>query len=76
MFIQRKNYNILTRIPTMSLNHTFQQLKIKKRISQMEIVINRQFSSENGVGLTSETLDNEYLLSEIVKQPPNVTEEE
>ena len=42
----------------------------------MEIVINRQFSSENGVGLTSETLDNEYLLSEIVKQPPNVTEEE
>ena len=70
MFIQRKNYNILTRIPTMSLNHTLQQLKIKKRISQMEVVINRQFSSENGVGLTSETLDNEYLLSDscIVEQ--------
>ena len=60
----------------MSLNHTLQQLKIRKRISQMEVVMNRQFRSENGVGLTSETLDNEYLLSEIVKLPPNVTEEE
>lgn len=36
----------------------------------------RQYNSENGVGLTSETLDNEYHLSEIIKIPPNVTEEE
>lgn len=28
------------------------------------------------MGITSETLDNEYHLSEIIKIPPNVTEEE
>lgn len=60
----------------MLLNNAHLQQKIKKRTFRSETVMNRQFNSENGVGLTSETLDNEYLLSEIVKQPPNVSEEE
>ena len=36
----------------------------------------RQYASESGVGITSETLDNESLLMDMIKIPANVTVEE
>lgn len=40
------------------------------------ILRHRMYSSEGADGFTSETLDNDYQLTQLVKLPPNVTVEE
>ena len=40
------------------------------------VLLHRMYSSEGADGFTSETLDNDYQLTQLVKLPPNVTVEE
>ena len=42
----------------------------------LSFLLHRMYSSEGADGFTSETLDNDYQLTQLVKLPPNVTVEE
>lgn len=42
----------------------------------LRFLLHRMYSSEGADGFTSETLDNDYQLTQLVKLPPNVTVEE